>query len=82
MSAHINEVKDGFVYFFDIKKAFGSANRKRAFADLKLRFPGDGFLDKLLKCYNNLKMNVNLGFCTIDDIPYLRGFPEGSCTGA
>ena len=27
-------------------------------------------------------MRVDLGFCSIDDISYLRGLPEGSCVSA
>ena len=71
-----------FVFFFDVKRAFGSANRDRLFQDLQAKFPGDLFVKKLKNCYNNLMMKVDLGFISIDEVGYKRGLPEGSCVSA
>ena len=73
---------DGLVYFFDVKSAFGSANRVRAFKDLYCKFPGEKYIEKVQNCYMDLKMDINLGFMTVEDIPYERGWPEGSCLSA
>lgn len=66
--------------FLDIKGAFGSCNRKRTFFDLAAKFPGDKFVHKLKNIYNNLKMQVDLGFTDKSDVEveYLTGNPEGS----
>ena len=51
LDSHINQVTaskgGGFVYFFDLCKAFGSGNRERLFHDLKSKFPRDKFIVKL-----------------------------------
>ena len=73
---------DGLVYFFDVKSAFGSANRARGFQDLFAKFPSEKYLKKVQKCQNNLKMNIDLGFMSIPNIDYKRGWPECSCLGA
>lgn len=39
----------GIAYFFDIKSAFGSVCRSRAFDDLRRKFPGEIYLEKLFK---------------------------------
>jgi uncharacterized protein (UPF0305 family) len=56
------------VYFFDIKSAFASGNRRRLFHDLCCKFPGDKFVTKLRNCYNNLKMQVQLSFAGVGDV--------------
>ena len=72
LHSHINQVTTskcgGLVYFFDLCKAFGSGNRVRLFHDLQTKFPGDKFISKLKNCYNNLKMQVQLGFTAQADV--------------
>ena len=72
----------GVMYCFDVKSAFGSVNRMRAFHDLKAKMPDEIYLDKLFNCYNKTKMNVDLGFMTVDGIKILKGYPEGCSVGA
>ena len=45
------EVKGGgFVFFFDLRRAFSSGNRERLFFDLIAKFPGEKFIHKLRNC--------------------------------
>ena len=82
LDAKIKAMGNGIVYFFDVKSAFGSTNRRNAFNDLFAKFQSEKYLKKVANCYDKLRMDINLGFMTVSDIEYLRGYPEGSCLSA
>ena len=69
LNRKMKDTSDGLVYFFDVKSAFPSNNRRNAFDDLFAKFPSEKYLRKVEKCYNKLMMDVNLGFMTVTDIP-------------
>ena len=50
LSNKMREVGNGIVYFFDVKSAFGSTNRRNAFDDLFAKFPSEKYLKKVEKC--------------------------------
>ena len=64
-----NNRKNGISIFFDVKRAFGSANRHAMFSDVFHKLGRDAFIFKYKNLLSKLKMDINLDFCVISGIP-------------
>jgi hypothetical protein len=69
----MKQMGSGIAYFFDVKSAFGSVVRSRAFKDLLAKMPGEVYLEKLQRCFDSLEMNIDLGFYAVKGVDILRG---------
>jgi len=73
----IKDIGKCIILSIDIKSAFDSISRVRLKNIINTRFGEDGFTKIYLNLLDNLKLNIELSFTTVEDVKINEGCPQG-----